>query len=511
MTVVLGVSASLRNARFGRGSLELCEDIARIGDRDGLVAYLREQTKLRADSFFRAGRQEDLPFDEIYKNLRREKHPLGLSNSEAALVAGLWGAHQEGAEIRHLGLARHFPADGSVRERDNLRTAVLEAEAILLSGPVYFGDRGSLAQEFMEFLREDSDVAAHVHNRVYAGITVGAKRNGGQETTLIYQLVDATNLNMLGVGNDSETTAQYGGTAVAGDVGTLAEDAYGIKTSISTGSRIARIADKVSLGRSTAGEPEKTTIGVLLLQDAGNHRGREMVIKACNEIADRAPYADFRLIDCTEDEIYRCIACDVCPIDIGARKDYRCIITSKNDFFRNSHNDLVGIDALILAAYSPVNRSEVHSVYQRFIERTRYIRRDNYTLGDLIAAPLVISEINSNQNLHIRMMTSLIRHHTVMHHPLIGMEYEGKVLNWDNLIEQGVSFVDNAENLMRANILRTSQSEESERRYNPVGYVISAEKQRVDIQTGRQDEVARVRKDEAIVNLDRKRAANDAS
>jgi len=71
--------------------------------------------------------------------------------------------------------------------------------------------------------------------------------------------------------------------------------------------------------------------------------------------------------------------------------------------------------------------------------------------------------------------------------------------------------VDNAENLMRANILRTSQSEESERRYNPVGYVISAEKQRVDIQTGRQDEVARVRKDEAIVNLDRKRAANDAS
>jgi multimeric flavodoxin WrbA len=511
MTVVLGVSASLRNARFGRGSVELCEDIAKITDQDGMVAYLAQQTKLRADSFIRAGRQYKLPFDEIYKNLRREKHPLGLSNSEAALVAGLWGAHREGADIRHLGLARHFPADGTVRDKDDLRAAILEADAILLSGPVYFGDRGSLAQEFMEFLREDPEVAAHIRNRVYAGIAVGAKRNGGQETTLIYQLVDATNLNMLGVGNDSETTAQYGGTAVAGDVGTLADDAYGIKTSVGAGSRIARIADKMALGRGTANEPQKTTIGVLLLQDAGDHRGREMVIRACNEIAARSPYADFRLIDCTEDEIYRCIACDVCPIDIGARKDYRCIITSKNDFFRNSHDDLVDIDALLLAAYSPVNRSAVHSVYQRFIERTRYIRRDDYTLGDLIAAPLVISEINSNQNLHIRMMTSLIRHHTVIHHPLIGIEYEGKVLNWDNMIEQGVSFVGNAEKLMRANALRVAKGEESERRYNPVGYVISAEKQRADIETGRQEEVTRARKDEAIVNFDRKRAVNDIS
>jgi multimeric flavodoxin WrbA len=508
MTIVLGVSASLRNARFGRSSIELCEDIDRIADRDALVDYLQQQTKMRADAFIKAGRAEKLPFDEIYKNLRREKHPLGLSNSEAALVAGLWGARQEGAEIRHLGLARHFPADGTVRDKDDLRNAVLEADAILLSGPVYFGDRGSLAQEFIEFLREDPEVAEHVRNRIYAGIAVGAKRNGGQETTLIYQLVDATNLNMLGVGNDSETTAQYGGTAVAGDVGTLADDAYGIKTSVGAGSRVARIASKMKSGGQVATERQKTRIGVLLLQDTADHRGREMMAQACREISEKAPWADFRLVDCTEEEIYRCIACDVCPIDIGARKDYRCIITSKNDFFRNSHNDVVGVDAVLLAAYSPVNRSDVHSVYQRFLERTRYIRRDDYTLGDLMAAPMVISEINSNQNLHIRMMTSLIRHHTVMHHPLIGMEYEGKVLNWDNLVSQGVSFAENAEKLMRANLLRTSTGEEDKRRYNPVGYVISAEKQKSDIETGRLKEVDQVRKDEALDRLNRKHAAN---
>ena len=43
----------------------------------------------------------------------------------------------------------------------------------------------------------------------------GAKRNGGQETALIYQLVDFINLGMLGAGNDSQ---RLSGTIVAGDV-----------------------------------------------------------------------------------------------------------------------------------------------------------------------------------------------------------------------------------------------------------------------------------------------------
>ena len=53
-----------------------------------------------------------------------------------------------------------------------------------------------------------------------------AKRNGGQETTLVYQLIDMINLNMLGVGNDSASTSQYGGTVVAGDVGTMAKEIH---------------------------------------------------------------------------------------------------------------------------------------------------------------------------------------------------------------------------------------------------------------------------------------------
>ena len=65
--------------------------------------------------------------------------------------------------------------------------------------------------------------------------------------------------------------------------------------------------------------------------------------------------------------------------------------------------------------YSAVTRNKENSVYQRFIERTRYWRRSSYMIGDKLTAPFVISELNSNQNLHIRMLTSLIRHHTIIH------------------------------------------------------------------------------------------------
>ena len=92
---------------------------------------------------------------------------------------------------------------------DDLRQQILSADAIYFQDPVYFGDRGSLIQELFEFLHKDSDCLRHVRDRLYAGISVGAKRNGGQETNLIYQIIDATNMNML-VGNDSATTSQYG-------------------------------------------------------------------------------------------------------------------------------------------------------------------------------------------------------------------------------------------------------------------------------------------------------------
>ena len=493
MPTVLGVSCSLRNARFGVGSARLVDEIARIKDEDDLIRYLSEQTKLRVEDFVEAGRRDKRPFDEIYANLRRLKGDRGLSNSEAALVAGLWGAAQTGARIMHCGLSTYFPITGEQHHLDQLREIVLKADAILISGPVYFGDRGSLAQEFIEFVRDDPTLAEHIKGRVYGGLSVGAKRNGGQETTLIYQLVDMTNMSMLAVGNDSETTSQYGGTSVAGDVGTLADDIYGIRTSLGTGRRVANMAIMLEAG---AARPlrDNARISVWLLQDSPDHHGFKLMERFKSEVTASADGVDIEIRDFTAETIYRCIACDLCPTELGAPEDYRCIISAEGDLFRRCHAELIDTDAVLLAAYSPIARADINSVYQRFIERTRYMRRDNYVIGDRLTAPFVISELNSNQNLHIRMLTSFLRHHTVLHHPVIGMESGGQVLNWDSVIEQGLSFVNTAKQLT-AGRLASSKEDAGGLFYNPVGYFVSAEKSRVDKKTGKLREAQDTRRE----------------
>ncbi|HEY8964368.1 MAG TPA: NAD(P)H-dependent oxidoreductase, partial [Alphaproteobacteria bacterium] len=472
MVHVLGIAASLRNARFGAGNHALVEDLKHLKDKDALHAYLEQQAKIRTEDFVSAGSKDGKPFNEIYNDLQKMKGDRGLSNSEASLAAGLWGAIQEGATVDHVGLTPFFPPFKEPRNTDELKSLILKADAILLSGPVYFGDRGSLAHEFMEFLHNDPELTAHLRNKVYAGIAVGAKRNGGQETTLIFQIVDATNMNMLAVGNDSQTTSQYGGTTVAGDIGTLAEDKYGIDTCIGTGRRVARVSRMLAAAQGRRLK-DKLTIDIWLLQDQKDHYGRNVIEALLKDASINNPHVSFRLKDLTEETIMRCIACDICPTHLGPVDDYRCIITSDKDLFKRDHADLISADAVIMAVYSPIDRGQINSVYQRFIERTRYWRHDDYAIGDRLAAPMVISQLNANQNMHIRMMTSEVRHHTVLHHSLIGMELDGNLLNRDFLLGQIDSFVGNAVNLT---IGRLQEGVGANNRYNDVGYIISAAK-----------------------------------
>ena len=205
---ILGLSGSLRNARFRRGSRSLACEIAGIETEKDLVAYLVTQTKIRADDFLEAGLSSGAPFDEVYRALHRKRFERGLSNSEAATTTALWAAHRAGAQISHIGLAEHFPPNGPVRESGRLAAALREADGIIVSSPVYFGDRGSLVQSLFEFIASDPDLKRDMAGKIYGGLAVGAKRNGGQETTLIYQMLDMLNMGLLAVGNGHETTAQ---------------------------------------------------------------------------------------------------------------------------------------------------------------------------------------------------------------------------------------------------------------------------------------------------------------
>ena len=118
----------------------------------------------------------------------------------------------------------------------------------------------------IEFINSDEEVCS-MRKILYAGLAVGAKRNGGQETTLIFQTLDFLNMGCKVIGNGHDTTAQYGGTIVAGDIGKAVKDDYGIKTALSTGKNIAEVLNNIDLNKDISGQelikPHKCNIFIL--------------------------------------------------------------------------------------------------------------------------------------------------------------------------------------------------------------------------------------------------------
>ena len=467
---VLGLAASLRNARWGAGSEKLVVDLATLPDKAALLAYLTKESERHLENFLEAGRRAGKDFLEIYRNLNKATGEAGLSNSEVALAAALWAALREGADIGHLSLAEFFTASGDVRRPDVLRRRLLEADAILLSGPVYFGDRGSLAETLVDFIARDDELRTAVAGRLYGGIAVGAKRNGGQETTLIYQMMDMLGLGMLAVGNDSDTTAQYGGTGHAGDVGTMHKDIYGIDTSMGVGRRIARVALALAEGGPLADRPR---VAFLVLQDVDGIAQRTV-----DELLERLnPRMHATVVNLTTKSIRRCLACDICPTHIDTDDVYRCIITSSGDDLSDLHAELIQHDILVPVVATSHDRRRMISNYQTFIERTRYIRRGDYVWSDLLVVPLGLTEGIAYDSYPIRMLTSFLRHHTVLSRPLVARIVSGRAEGIDDLADGLATAVGVSERLVSGRLLIATQPDH---RYNPVGYVLSANKDAED-------------------------------
>jgi multimeric flavodoxin WrbA len=467
---LLGIAASLRNARWGAGNRHLIDDLMKLPDRAALDAFLTRESELHLENFLQAGRREGKPFVDIYRNLRKSNGEVGLSNSEVALAAALWAARREGADVEHLSLSEYFTASGDLRDGPTLRRQLLQADGLLVSGPVYFGDRGSLAESLVDFIGRDAELRAGLEGRLYGGIAVGAKRNGGQETTLIYQMIDMLGLGMLAVGNDSDTTAQYGGTGHAGDVGTMHKDKYGIDTSMGVGRRMAKVLASLGTGERLADAPRAL---FLVLQDADGVALRET--KAL--IGRLGPRIKPMVVDVTGQKIKRCIACDICPTHIDVDDEYRCIIKSSGDDFSDLHPDLLHHDILIPVIASPRDRTRVTSNYQTFIERSRYLRRGDYVWSDTLAAPLSFIEAVGYDSYSIRMMTSFLRHHTVMAKPMVGHLINGKVVNADQLVSELLNVLGAADRLTAG---RLANARSRDLRYKPVGYILSAHKDAED-------------------------------
>ena len=467
---ILGMSASLRNMRHGAGLDTLVVEINKTQNLGHLTEYLKHQAQLSVAAFVEAGRKEHKSFHWIYKNLKKLPGTEGLSNSEMLLAAGLWGAKTYGAEIEAVSLSDFFEQT-DLHSVDVLLTKVSGADGILLSGPVYFGDRSSLVHDLIRLLRKEPNV---VKDKLFAGITVGAKRNGGQETCLIYQMLDFINLGLLAVGNDADTTAQYGGTGHAGDVGSAANDEYGIRTAIGTGKRIAQVL-RLKDYSSNCELRDRPKIGIIILQDSEEKAIRFVREKILE--SELSAKADFRFFWFVNEFVSRCKACDMCPMSFGRDEVYRCVIRTKRDLFFKYHQNLIDCDAILLGGYSSISYREDRSVYQTFMERTRYLRRGDYVLSNCLVAPFLIEEVGSRENLQLRAITSLIRHHTIMHHPVIFSVNNGECINFDNSWHSLNSFVDTSIKLTAGRISYYCNTT-AYTNYTPFGYTLSSKRDR---------------------------------
>jgi multimeric flavodoxin WrbA len=468
---LLGITASPRSCIDKKLNSELIEDLKKIRTKRTLFDYLHLSSEIHSNAGFEKTIPPDTDLGILHK-IRKKMLRKGMSNSEVALAAALWEAYQRNVDINYLSLKDYFLPSNKIKNPNRLKENLLSSDAILISGPVYFGDRGTLVQELINFIRLDKHLLQNLAGKLYAGISVGAKRNGGQETSLIYQLLDFIALGLLAVGNDSDTTAQYGGTCWAGNIGSAYKDSYGMDTAMGTGRRLANLLIQYGHKGKLIG---KVKVLFIILQDA-NGIAREFVSKL---IRNFIPKMDAEVIDVTQRKFIRCLACDNCPQKIGVDEDYRCKISEADEFYE-LHKRLIYHDAIVPVAVSMSDFSKVKTNYQIFIERTRYLRRGDYALSDMMVAPLIIQEPGAMENLQIRMITSLIRHHTVVSRPMISHLIDSTLFDSKRIFDNFEQFISLTERLVIARLCDNLKDSHLTK-YNPVGYVL-------DINNGKSEE-----------------------
>jgi multimeric flavodoxin WrbA len=494
---LLGLVGSLRNVVRGDLGETLVNDLRRIDDKDTLLEYLKINSQLPAESYFEPIAPVPSSLLGIYKGLKKRKVEKGMSNSEVALAAALWAAQKMGADVEYLSLRDYFSPTEAKKNVNRLMSKIEEADGLLLSGPVYFGDRGSLIHMLIRTLRAEKNCEEMMRGKFYGGIAVGAKRNGGQETTLIYQVLDMSLLGCLAVGNDSDTTAQYGGTCHAGNVGVMHKDLYGIDTAMGTGRRLASL---INMKQKKAKLKDKVKVLFLILQDAGGLAVKQ-VEALCKQFGGTMSPT---VIDVTKLKIVRCLACDVCPSKLDVDEVYRCEIGGADDF-EGIHLALLDHDAIVPVAVSLNDVSKIKTNYQIFLERTRYLRRGDYVFSNVMVSPFVLQEIGCMEHLYIRMITSLIRQHTVMSKPIVGHLVENKILNARSVEADFKTFLVQAKSLAESR-LKSALDGIAATQYRPVGYVLDTEKDKEHEILTKREQIVRKR-EQRITREARRRLA----
>jgi multimeric flavodoxin WrbA len=186
--------------------------------------------------------------------------PRTGSNTEILIIKALESAEEVGAEtdLINLGSAEIEPcigcdickSTGECAIYDDMQDIIKklgEADGLILGSPVYFGNVTSQMKIFMDRSRP-LRIDFKLRDKVAGAISVGASRNGGQETTIsaMHEFLLIHDAIIVG---DGAPLAHYGGTGMGGVVGDTKQDEHGIETSINLGKRVAELATKLISSR----------------------------------------------------------------------------------------------------------------------------------------------------------------------------------------------------------------------------------------------------------------------
>lgn len=178
--------------------------------------------------------------------------PRSGGNTEIYVKKALESAAEAGADtdIIHLGKAEIEPCNacdickfsGECPIDDDMvgiSEKVKEADGLIIGSPVYFGNVTAQTKLFMDRSRP-LRIDFKLKNKVAGAISVGASRNGGQETTItaIHQFLFIQDMIIVG---DGAPLGHYGGAGVSGAAGDASEDDVGLETSANLGKRVAEL------------------------------------------------------------------------------------------------------------------------------------------------------------------------------------------------------------------------------------------------------------------------------
>lgn len=183
--------------------------------------------------------------------------PRNESNTEILVNNALKSAQEAGADIDviNLGSAEIEPciacdickSTGECAIYDDMQEItkkLREAQGIILGSPVYFGNVSSQMKIFMDRSRP-LRIDFKLKDKVAGAISVGASRNGGQETTIsaMHEFLLIHDAVIVG---DGAPMAHYGGTGVGGAAGDASQDQMGMETSANLGRRVAELAMRLT-------------------------------------------------------------------------------------------------------------------------------------------------------------------------------------------------------------------------------------------------------------------------